>query len=157
MPALGGASEIPLRYLDYLIHEPIRSVILFKGGIPVTIPAPERFAIHKLIVAAVRHSDSPKSRKDIAQAEQIFRAMLPRRSFALQEAWAEAWRRGPQWRENMRRGLEMTSTDLRSDLHVALKSAERQTRGTATTNVRRKTRASRASGQRSRSKPKTKT
>jgi hypothetical protein len=34
MPSLGGAVAEPLRFLDFLIHEPVRTVLLYKGGIP---------------------------------------------------------------------------------------------------------------------------
>jgi hypothetical protein len=126
MPALGGASAIPLRYLDYLIHEPIRSVMLFKGGVPVTVPAPERFAIHKLIAAAVRRADSGKSSKDIAQAEQIIQAMLPRRSFALREAWMEAWTRGTAWRANLDRGRGMLGKSVQDELNLLVATKSRR-------------------------------
>lgn len=67
MPALGGASAQALRYLDFLIRNPVQSVLLYKGGIPVTVPAPERYAVHKLIVSNLRLKDRAgyaKSRKD---------------------------------------------------------------------------------------------
>ncbi len=51
MPALGGASAENLRFLDFLIYEPVRSVLLHREGASVNIPAPERYAVHKLIVA----------------------------------------------------------------------------------------------------------
>ncbi len=38
MPSLGGAVAEPLRFLDFLIHEPVRAVLLYKGGIPVLVP-----------------------------------------------------------------------------------------------------------------------
>src|SRR3546814_203836 len=47
MPALGGASAQPLRFLDFLIHEPVRTVMLHRSGVPVTVPSPERYAVHK--------------------------------------------------------------------------------------------------------------
>lgn len=119
MPALGGASAIPLRFLDFLIHEPVRTVLLYKGGIPVTVPAPERYGVHKLIVAAERKANVLKSSKDIAQAEQIIAAMLPRRRFVLAEAWQEAWARGPTWRAALTKGLSM----VRDDVRVAFKTA----------------------------------
>jgi len=34
--------------------EPERSVLLHAGGVPVTIPRAERYAVHKLIVAVDR-------------------------------------------------------------------------------------------------------
>lgn len=42
MPVPGGASAQPLRYLDFLIHEPVWSVILHRGGVPVRVPQPAR-------------------------------------------------------------------------------------------------------------------
>ena len=107
MPALGGASATPLRFLDYLIHDPVRSVVLYKGGIPVTVPKPERYAVHKLIVAAARHETSMKATKDLMQAVQIFEACRAQRSFDVTEAWQEAWERGPSWRTHLKQGLSM--------------------------------------------------
>lgn len=113
MPALGGASAVALRYLDYLIHDPIRSVALFKGGIPVTVPSPQRYAIHKLIVASIRENQA-KVPKDVLQAAEIIEAMLGARSVELSEAWEEAWSRGPTWRTNLKKGLSMIAEPLRN-------------------------------------------
>lgn len=52
MRALAGTGAEPLRHLDFLIREPERSVLLYGGGVPVTVPRAEAFAVHKLIVAA---------------------------------------------------------------------------------------------------------
>ena len=106
--------------MDFLIREPVRTVLLYKGGIPVTVPAPERYSIHKLIVATQRKSDPLKIAKDIAQAEQIILAMLPRRRFALAEAWIEAWERGPHWQVAMAQGLSLMSDAVREPFRAAL-------------------------------------
>src|SRR3546814_18099830 len=77
MPALGGASAQPLRFLDFLIHEPVRTVMLHRSGVPVTVPSPERYAVHKLIVASRRRSDAngaAKREKDVHQAGLLFRS-----------------------------------------------------------------------------------
>ena len=58
MPALGGASARPLRFMDFLIRFPTRSVVLHGPGIPVNVPAPERFAVHKLIISNRRNDDA---------------------------------------------------------------------------------------------------
>ena len=105
IPALGGASAEPLRFLDFLIRDPIRSVLLHEAGVAVTIPAPERYAIHKLIFTH-RRLDGSKIGKDIAQAEALIHAMANLRSAALAEAWQEAWERGPAWRESLLQGLD---------------------------------------------------
>jgi hypothetical protein len=58
MPALGGASAENLRFLDYLIYDPVRTVLLFREGVSVLVPAPERYAVHKLIVSSRRLTDT---------------------------------------------------------------------------------------------------
>ncbi|WP_407519826.1 nucleotidyltransferase family protein [Methylobacterium oryzisoli] len=93
MPALGGASAQPLRYLDFLIYRPVRSVLLHKGGVPVTVPAPARYAIHKLIVAMLRRDDpasAAKARKDVHQAAALIEALgLASQADSLGDAWIE--------------------------------------------------------------------
>jgi hypothetical protein len=106
MPALGGAAAEPLRFLDFLIYQPVRAVVLHGAGVPVLVPSPERFAIHKLIVGSRRRLDDDgtvKSRKDRRQAETLMTTMIEiRKSDALADAYMEAWDRGPAWREAIR-------------------------------------------------------
>lgn len=105
MPALGGASAQPLRFLDFLIHQPVRAVLLHASGIPVLVPAPERYAVHKLIVGSRRRIDADgtgKSRKDRLQSRILMEAMLEfRQGEVLAEAYMEAWDRGDAWRRAM--------------------------------------------------------
>jgi hypothetical protein len=102
MPALEGASGEPLRFLDFLLRDPMRSVVLHGAGIAVNVPSPQRFAIHKLIISTRRRVDGPgqaKSRKDIAQASEIIEAMSASGAIAvLGSALEEAAGRGPKWR-----------------------------------------------------------
>lgn len=111
MPALGGARADPLRFLDFLIRDPVRTMLLHKSGVPVTVPAPERYAVHKLIVASRRHNDvqgAAKRDKDIRQAELLFEALQQtRRASDLALVYNEAWERGPQWQEAIRAGAGM--------------------------------------------------
>jgi len=98
-PALGGASAQPLRYLDFLIHEPVWSVILHRGGIPVRVPQPARYAVHKLIVSTQRPAQSrAKADKDLIQAGLLIEALSLRRSFELGEALHIAETSGPKWK-----------------------------------------------------------
>lgn len=72
LPALGGRVRA-LYPLNYLISDPIHAVALYRDGILVPIPRPEKFAIHKLIVAD-RRGDGPaslKAEKDRQQAAFI--------------------------------------------------------------------------------------
>jgi hypothetical protein len=103
MPALGGASAQPLRFLDFLIHQPVRAVVLHGAGLPILVPAPERYAIHKLIVGSRRRIDddgTAKSRKDRQQAQTLIETMIElRQGETIADAYMEAWDRGPGWRE----------------------------------------------------------
>lgn len=107
MPALGGAAAQPLRFLDFLIHRPARAVMLFGAGVSINVPAPERYAIHKLIVAHSSDGDgAAKSGKDVAQAKAIMLILLDQgRAEDLAEVFMEAWDRGPAWQVAIRRSL----------------------------------------------------
>lgn len=103
MPALGGTAAQPLRHLDFLMHEPERSALLHGGGVPVTVPRAERYAVHKLIVAAERENQA-KARKDILQVGQLIGILAEQRPLELAEAWDTAWSAGPRWRTKLARG-----------------------------------------------------
>ncbi|MBW9116523.1 hypothetical protein JNB88_23080 [Rhizobium cauense] len=109
MPALGGASAESLRFLDYLIYDPVRTVLLFREGVNVLVPAPERYAVHKLIVSSRRHRDALgrlKADKDLLQAALLFEALKEtRHGDELADAWEEAWERGDAWKEAIVSGL----------------------------------------------------
>lgn len=115
MKALGGSGAQPLRHLDYLIHEPERSVLLYKGGVPVTVPRAERYAVHKLIVAASRDAQV-KSGKDVVQAATLIEALAARRPRELAGAWHTAWDTGPRWRKKMEDGRERLPTEVKDVL-----------------------------------------
>ncbi len=127
MPSLGGASAQPLRFLDFLIHEPIRTVMLHRSGVPVTVPSPERYAVHKLIVASRRQSDAngiSKREKDVYQASLLIEALkITRRLDELAEVFAEAWNRGPQWRGAIEKGLDLIPDKQRATTETILKEA----------------------------------
>lgn len=126
MPALGGAGADPLRFLDFLIRDPIRTILLHKSGVPVTVPAPERYAVHKLIVASRRHTDGQsavKRDKDIRQAALLFEALQQtRRVSDLALVYNEAWARGQAWQEGLRAGAGMLTDDERDRLRNCLRT-----------------------------------
>ena len=109
MPALGGASAQPLRFLDFLIHDPVRVAFLHGSGSIVTVPAPERYAVQKLFVASRRTNDDggrTKRDKDARQADILFEALaVSRRQSDLASAYSEAYERGPAWREALNIGM----------------------------------------------------
>ncbi|MBP1859682.1 nucleotidyltransferase family protein [Rhizobium herbae] len=125
MPAPGGASAEPLRFLDYLIYEPVRTVMLWKSGISVNVPAPERYATHKLIVASRRRNDDNgilKRDKDVRQAALLFEALgQTRRHSDLAVAFSEAWNRGQAWQDGIRKGVSFLAAKHRTDLMSVLR------------------------------------
>ncbi|MGP4806236.1 nucleotidyltransferase family protein [Agrobacterium cavarae] len=111
MPGFGGASAENLRFLDFLIYEPVRTVLLHREGVSVNIPSPERYAVHKLIVASRRRTDvlgRAKRDKDLVQASFLSEALAEtRQSYLLADAYHEAWGRGEAWQEAIRSGLRL--------------------------------------------------
>jgi hypothetical protein len=97
LPALRTDAQ-PLRFLDFLIYEPEPAVLLNEAGALVLVPSPERFALHKLVVARKRQQASAKVEKDLRQAETLLPLLSRKRPYELRSVWDEAWGRGPKWR-----------------------------------------------------------
>ncbi len=104
LPALQTDAQ-PLRFLDFLIHDPQPAVLLHEAGVYVQVPGPERYAVHKLILAGRRASGAAKREKDLLQAEALLEVLAERRPKALQLAWQEASQRGPTWRRLLAEGV----------------------------------------------------
>ena len=68
----------PLRFMDYLLSgQNFTGLIVGNYAIPVTLPDPARFAIHKLIIAQERTLNRDiKAIKDIQQANELIQALL---------------------------------------------------------------------------------
>jgi len=102
-----AAGAIPLQHLDWLMFEPVPAIVLHGAGIAVVLPQPERFAVHKLILAQKRGAhEAAKSRKDLAQAAALIAALREASPFALEDAMAEARARGREgWAKPIERSL----------------------------------------------------
>jgi len=107
MPVLGVSAQ-GLNYLNFLIADPIQAVALYRSGVLIQVPRPERFAIHKLIVADRRKGgpDQLKARKDRAQAEFLIAVLAEDRPNELLEAYEDALSQGPRWRERIESSLK---------------------------------------------------
>jgi hypothetical protein len=102
-----GVDARTLHHMNYLIADPIKAVVTYRNGVLVQVPRPERFAIHKLIVADRRRDgpDSLKSAKDRLQAAFLIRILREDRPDELREAYDDAIARGPQWRKRIEKTL----------------------------------------------------
>ena len=104
IPGLQCSAQ-PLRYLEFLIADPISSVALYGSGVPVVVPQPARYAVHKLIVAQVRTESSTKRTKDLVQAKELIEALDFSDPQSVQDAIADACRRGAKWATHVDRSL----------------------------------------------------
>jgi hypothetical protein len=103
-----GVSARALHHLEYLIADPIDAAAVYREGILLKVPRPERFAIHKLIVADRRQDgpDSLKARKDLMQAELLLSILAEDRPRDVHDAHEDAMARGPHWRQRIERSLK---------------------------------------------------
>ena len=120
LPALQTEAQ-PLRFLDFLIHDTEAAVVLYGPGVYVQVPAPERYAVHKLIVSQRRRVGTGKVEKDLDQAEALIKVLSVKRPPALRAAWEEAYARGPKWRLHLLDGLAALAPQARD---LLLKAAD---------------------------------
>jgi len=90
-----GTIEVPelsahaatLPFLGYLLGERVSRVVLGpRGAVSVVVPAPARFALHKVLVSQLRANDASKSAKDLQQAGAVIEALTLRVPDDLEEA-----------------------------------------------------------------------
>jgi hypothetical protein len=87
LPAFGLSAK-PVRFLDYLIEEPIQSIVLGSRVVLVNVPLPARFAFHKLWISQRRPAAfQAKATKDRIQAEQLIEVLEEDRPDDLNDAW----------------------------------------------------------------------
>ena len=98
-----GVDAQSLHHLNYLLAEPIKAVAVYRSGVLVQIPRPERFAIHKLIVADRRRGggNDLKAEKDRLQAAFLIKALAQDRPDELWEAYSDARAMGPKWQHRL--------------------------------------------------------
>ena len=107
LPALGVNAQA-LNYLNFLIAEPIHAAAIYRSGVLVQVPRPERYAIHKLIVADRRRdgAGSLRAAKDREQAAFLIEAMAEDRPDDLSRAYNTALDVGPRWRDRIANSLK---------------------------------------------------
>jgi hypothetical protein len=104
------AHATALPYLKYLLTETqMGAAISSHGAAAVRVPVPERFALHKLIVAQLRVGRSEKSRKDLRQAAVLIAAMGELFPGAIEDAFA---RTAASTRKHIRKSLEQIRAGL---------------------------------------------
>ncbi len=102
-----GVPALPLRFLDYLIEEPLPAVALGRRPVLVQVPQPARYAVHKLIVSQERDRRfALKAQKDLEQSLDLQRVIEILDPESLTEAFEGARKKGPGWRKRVDAGQE---------------------------------------------------
>lgn len=115
LKALRGNAQV-IKFLDFLLYREVNAVVLHGPGVPVNVPAPERYALHKLIVSQMRldtQASQAKANKDRQQADALIRILASDRPDELAAAWTELRRRGPSWRLKAQRAVAQLPPDTR--------------------------------------------
>lgn len=130
LPHLGvGAKALP--FLEYLVEKPVSSVMLHGAGIPVAVPSPARFALHKLLVAGERPAvEQAKVRKDLAQAGALLEVLVEERPHDVKEALADLMARGKGWRTRLEAGLGRLPESIRDRVILLAPPVREGDRGT---------------------------
>ena len=115
------AQEVPL--LDFLVEEPIEAIALGPNHVvPVKVPAPERFVVHKLMSSQQRRSDREKVRKDLEQAAILAAALAEDSPGTVEDAFRALPAAG---RPAAKRGAEAAAKLLARSHPLACDSLER--------------------------------
>ncbi len=96
----------PLKFMEFLLESPTQAAVLGQpGGVIATIPSPERYALHKLVVSAERgRRFQAKSNKDLRQAAALIAWFQTNDPDALTEGWQDLLSRGKGWRTRAQKG-----------------------------------------------------
>ncbi|MBB3149616.1 hypothetical protein FHS21_006070 [Phyllobacterium trifolii] len=100
----------PTLLTAYLVEDSAKSVVLYKSGVEVTIPRPERYAVHELIMSARPVEDDNVLDREHSRmrALAVIEGMLcARRQADLAEAYEAAWTRNDSWKALIERGITL--------------------------------------------------
>jgi len=109
----------PQRFLDFLIVDPVETIMLVGGGVLTYVPHPARFALHKLIVSQRRDSiETAKKRKDLLQAQLLIKILMEDDPDSLLDAYKDLHSRGPKWNKYFADGLKsLGNASLKTTIH----------------------------------------
>ena len=97
----------PLRFMEFSLEDVQQATLFDPAGrsVVVSLPAPERYAVHKLLVVGERTGRfKAKASKDLAQAAALLEYFLAIDADSIRSAWVDALARGPGWRKRAREG-----------------------------------------------------
>ena len=96
----------PLPFMEFSLENVEQGVLYCsEGAVLVNLPAPERYALHKLIVYGERTGAfRSKSAKDLVQAACLLNFLCDHRRESLEDAIADILTRGKGWRTRLKQG-----------------------------------------------------
>ncbi len=115
----------PIRFLEYLLEDNQFAAIAFRSGILVNVPAPARFAVHKLVVSRRRPSaQQVKARKDIQQATELFNILIEDRPGDIWIALDAASTMPRKFQSHLKEGINLLPDDTRQALQTHYSSIQ---------------------------------
>lgn len=123
-----------IRFLDFLLYQEQNAVALHGPGIPINVPQPERFALHKMLVSQMRAAiprSQIKARKDLEQASALIGILMQQRPDHLGDIWGELLDRGPSWRRKAFAAMKRLPVTARDFLQEAVPHAHADEMATA--------------------------
>jgi hypothetical protein len=108
-----NASATPLKYMDYLIEDPISAALIAGTPCLVKVPQPARYALHKLITSQERYGSLNEKRKnDLIQAAEMIALLKEDHPGDLNLAKDALVERGADWRRKMEAAAKEGRIDL---------------------------------------------
>jgi len=97
----------PLKFMEYLLEDLAQAALFCdEGSIVVNVPSPARYALHKLLVYAMRTgSYLQKARKDLQQAAALLGFLKDHREWEVKSAWNDLAGRGRGWTTRFKQGV----------------------------------------------------
>jgi hypothetical protein len=108
-----NAAATLLKYLDYLMEDPINAVMIAGTPCMVKVPQPARFALHKLIISQERNAASAdRKSKDLLQARTMIELLQEDRPGDLELAWEALAKRGASWLKKVKTACGQAGINL---------------------------------------------
>ena len=103
----------PLRFLDYLLDDCQKCLMLHKQGVVVNVPTPARFAIHKLVVSQRRPTaEQAKVKKDIDQAVSVIEVLSEIRPYDIDAAMCSVSKMPDKFKRQLDAGAKIAGIKL---------------------------------------------
>lgn len=128
-----GVTLQPLKFMELAFEQSFQTVLLLSDGpLVVTVPRPQYFAFHKIIVSSERKTTDPtKARKDAIQSVAVINLFLERNPVPLIDAYKSVLNRGAGWKKRLLQGIKAVdlmapSIQLASRLEEAVKRMDEE-------------------------------